>query len=85
MIKAINKQSRKLWHTSNLYLSKNQEEYAKLLCMYSFAEKVFFTNSGSEANDTAVKILWMLNKRTGHPQKRKIIKKTYAENFTKNQ
>jgi len=35
--------------------------------------KVFFCNSGSEANDTAVKILWMLNKRNGNPKKRKII------------
>ena len=35
--------------------------------------KVFFTNSGSEANDTAIKIMWMLNKRKGQPHKRKII------------
>ena len=46
LIEALNKQSSKLWHTSNLYFSKKQEEYAKLLCDNSFAEKVFFTNSG---------------------------------------
>lgn len=40
--------------------------------------KVFFTNSGSEANDTAVKILWMLNKRKGKPKKRKIITRINA-------
>ena len=40
--------------------------------------KVFFCNSGSEANDTAVKMLWMLNKRKGHPKKRKIITRINA-------
>ena len=40
--------------------------------------RVFFTNSGSEANDTAVKILWMLHKRKGHPQKRKILTRINA-------
>jgi adenosylmethionine-8-amino-7-oxononanoate aminotransferase len=40
--------------------------------------KVFFTNSGSEANDTAVKMLWMLNKRKGEPHKRKIITRINA-------
>ena len=40
--------------------------------------KVFFCNSGSEANDTAVKILWMLNKRVGKPKKRKIISRINA-------
>ena len=40
--------------------------------------RVFFTNSGSEANDTAVKILWMLNKNKGNPQKRKIITRINA-------
>ena len=40
--------------------------------------KVFFCNSGSEANDSAVKMLWMLNKRNGHPNKRKIITRINA-------
>ena len=35
--------------------------------------KVFYTNSGSEANDTTVKLLWFMNRRNGNPQKRKII------------
>jgi len=42
------------------------------------AGKVFFCNSGSEANDTAVKMLWMLNKRKGNPKKRKIITRINA-------
>jgi adenosylmethionine-8-amino-7-oxononanoate aminotransferase len=40
--------------------------------------KVFFTNSGSEANDTAVKILWMIARGEGHPHKRKIISRVNA-------
>jgi len=42
------------------------------------AGKVFFCNSGSEANDTVVKMLWMLNKRKGLPLKRKIISRINA-------
>ena len=42
------------------------------------AGRVFYTNSGSEANDTAVKILWMLNKRKGKVNKRKIITRLNA-------
>jgi adenosylmethionine-8-amino-7-oxononanoate aminotransferase len=40
--------------------------------------KVFYTNSGSEANDTSVKMLWMLNRRKGNPQRRKIITRKNA-------
>ena len=40
--------------------------------------KVFFCNSGSEANDTAVKMLWMLNRKKGNPNKRKIITRINA-------
>ena len=40
--------------------------------------KVFFTNSGSEANDTTVKLLWFINKRKGKPQRRKIITRINA-------
>ena len=57
LIKAINKQSRKLWHTSNLYYSKAQEKYASLLCKNSFAENVFFTNSGAESIECGLKIV----------------------------
>ena len=57
LIKALNKQSHKLWHTSNLYFSNDQEEYAKLLCKYSFAEKVFFTNSGTESIECGIKVI----------------------------
>lgn len=42
LVRKLQNQSAKLWHTSNLYLNSEQEEYAKILCQNSFAEKVFF-------------------------------------------
>lgn len=57
LIAALQEQSLKLWHTSNLYLSTTQEMYAKLLCQNSFAQKVFFTNSGVEAIECGLKVV----------------------------
>ena len=57
LIKALNQQSSKLWHTSNLYFSKAQENYAKILCKHSFADKVFFTNSGAESIECGLKVV----------------------------
>ncbi len=57
LIKAINEQSKKLWHTSNLYYNEAQEKYASLLCKNSFAESVFFTNSGTESIECGLKII----------------------------
>ena len=42
LIKALQTQAGKLWHTSNLFRISEQEELAKKLCGYSFADKVFF-------------------------------------------
>lgn len=51
----------------------------KLIELSPFSEgKVYYTNSGSEANDTMVKMLWMLNRRQGRPQRRKIITRLNA-------
>ena len=57
LIKALNKQSKQLWHVSNLYKIKTQEQFAKLLCKNSFADKVFFTNSGTESIECGIKII----------------------------
>lgn len=57
LVKKLQSQVSKLWHTSNLYYSSEQEEYAKLLCDNSFAEKVFFTNSGTEAIEAGLKVI----------------------------
>ena len=57
LIKALQVQSSKLWHISNLYSNPTQEAYAKLLCQNSFAQKVFFTNSGAEAVECGLKVI----------------------------
>ena len=57
LIEALNKQSKQVWHVSNLYKIKKQEQFAKLLCKNSFADKVFFTNSGTESIECGIKII----------------------------
>mgnify|MGYP000005754994 FL=1 len=57
LIQALQEQSSKLWHISNLYSNTTQEAYAKLLCQNSFAQKVFFTNSGAEAVECGLKVI----------------------------
>ena len=57
LVSALKKQSEKLWHTSNLYKNNNQELYAKELCRNTFANRVFFTNSGAEAIECGLKVI----------------------------
>ena len=56
LVLAIQKQVRQLIHTSNLYFTEPQVELAKMLVEHSFAQKVFFCNSGAEANEAAIKL-----------------------------
>jgi len=56
IVNAIKKQAQELIHTSNLYHTLPQTELAKLLTKKSFADKVFFCNSGAEANEAAIKL-----------------------------
>ncbi len=53
---ALQKQAQRLLHVSNLYYIEPQIKLAKLLCTHSFADKVFFCNSGAEANEAAIKL-----------------------------
>ena len=54
--RAIEEQSKRLVHVSNLYYTRPQAELAKLLVENSFANRVFFCNSGAEANEAAIKL-----------------------------
>ena len=66
LVSALKRQSEKLWHTSNLYKNKNQELYAKELCENTFADRVFFTNSGAEAIECGLKVIksyWYLKNK----------------------
>jgi predicted acetylornithine/succinylornithine family transaminase len=53
--KIMQKQSKELWHLSNLYINEPAVKLAKKLCQKTFAEKVFFCNSGGESIEAAIK------------------------------
>jgi predicted acetylornithine/succinylornithine family transaminase len=65
VVDALNKQSRELIHTSNLYHTIPQLELAKRISDASFGGKVFFANSGAEANEAAIKLARRFGKATG--------------------
>ncbi len=56
VVRAIQLQARRLLHVSNLYHIVPQSELARELCRHSFADRVFFCNSGAEANEAAIKL-----------------------------
>jgi acetylornithine/N-succinyldiaminopimelate aminotransferase len=56
VVKALQDQAAKLIHVSNFYYIEPQIQLASLLCKHSFADKVFFCNSGAEANEGALKL-----------------------------
>ncbi len=56
VVAAIQKQSQQLLHASNLYYTEPQVKLAQTLVDHSFARKVFFCNSGAEANEAAIKL-----------------------------
>ena len=56
VVRAIQDQAEKLIHVSNFYYIEPQIQLASLLCQHSFAGKVFFGNSGAEANEGAIKL-----------------------------
>jgi predicted acetylornithine/succinylornithine family transaminase len=57
IVVALQKQAQRLIHVSNLYHIEPQIKLAKILVEHSFADKVFFSNSGAEANEAAIKLL----------------------------
>lgn len=73
IVKTVQEQMTKLWHTSNLFQSSKQEEVAEQLTKHSAGDAVFFANSGAEANEAAIKLA---RKYTG---KSKII--TFLQSF----
>tara|TARA_B100000700_G_scaffold331327_1_gene463180 strand:+ start:3442 stop:4623 length:1182 start_codon:yes stop_codon:yes gene_type:complete len=73
LVDVLTHQAQKLWHTSNLYFNKDQEEYAELLCNNSFAEKVFFCNSGVEAIECGIKVVRSYHNKLNQNFKKNII------------
>lgn len=73
LVAALSEQASKLWHTSNLYRIPNQERLADLLVERTFADTVFFTNSGTEATEAAVKMARKFWHHRGSPEKNEIV------------
>lgn len=56
LVAALNEQALKLWHVSNIYTTQPAQKLAEKLVHHSFADKIFFANSGAEANEAALKL-----------------------------
>ncbi|MEM1232694.1 MAG: aspartate aminotransferase family protein [Pseudomonadota bacterium] len=73
LVEALTDQAGKLWHTSNLYGIPNQQKLADLLVEHTFADTVFFTNSGTESCELAVKMGRKYFFEKGQPERIDII------------
>ncbi len=73
LIKAINKQSKKVWHISNAFKIPEGEKLAKKLVKRTFADSIIFQNSGAEATEAAIKIARRYFYSIGKPNKNRII------------
>jgi len=73
LVKAIQEQSKKLWHVSNAFIIQEQEKLAKRLSDNTFADFVCFQNSGTEATEASIKIARKYFHKIGKPEKNRII------------
>ena len=73
LVTALTDQASALWHTSNLYHIPQQETLAERLVEATFADTVFFTNSGTESCELAVKMVRKYWSDKGQPERHKII------------
>jgi acetylornithine/N-succinyldiaminopimelate aminotransferase len=73
LVAALTAQAQKLWHTSNLFRMPDGERLASRLCEATFADKVFFTNSGAEALEAAIKMARKYQAVSGHPERYRLI------------
>src|ERR1700712_178398 len=73
LVEALKSQADKVWHLSNLYEVPGQEVLARRLTEATFADKVFFTNSGAEALECAIKTARRYQFVKGHPERFRVI------------
>ena len=73
LVAALQQQATRLWHMSNLFKSPDGERLAARLCEQSFADKVFFCNSGAEAMECAIKLTRRYHAMKGYPERYRII------------
>ncbi len=69
LVRTLGEQAQKLWHTSNLYRIPGQERLAKRLADATFADTVFFGNSGVEAIEASIKMARRFQYKNGHPER----------------
>jgi acetylornithine/N-succinyldiaminopimelate aminotransferase len=73
LVKALTEQAHKVWHVSNLYRIPDAERLADRLCAASFADVVFFCNSGTEALEGAIKTARKYHAVSGRPERYRIV------------
>jgi acetylornithine/N-succinyldiaminopimelate aminotransferase len=73
LVAALQAQATRLWHMSNLFKSPDGERLAARLCEQSFANFVFFANSGAEAMECAIKVTRKHHAAKGHPERYRIV------------
>ena len=73
LVSALEDQARKVWHVSNLYRIPEGERLAERLCEATFADFVFFQNSGAEAIECAIKMARKYQSANGKPERCRII------------
>ena len=73
LVAALREQAGRLWHTSNLYRVPEQERLARRLIEVTFADTVFFANSGAEAVECAIKIARRFHYTAGAPERFRLI------------
>ena len=73
LIKALNKQAKKVWHVSNAFIIPEGEQLAKKLVKKTFADYVMFQNSGAEATEAAIKVARKYFYSIGKRQKNRIL------------
>jgi acetylornithine/N-succinyldiaminopimelate aminotransferase len=69
LVEALISQGSRLWHTSNLFQMPEGERLARRLADATFADLVFFANSGAEANEAAIKMARKWHAAAGHPER----------------
>ncbi|MHB2166809.1 acetylornithine transaminase [Alsobacter sp. R-9] len=73
LVAALKEQAEKVWHVSNLYRIPEGERLAQRLVDNTFADHVFFTNSGAEALECAIKMARKYHHANGHPERFRIV------------
>jgi acetylornithine/N-succinyldiaminopimelate aminotransferase len=73
LVEALNIQAQKVWHVSNLFQIPEAERLAERLCAETFADLVFFSNSGAEAMECCIKVARKYHYASGRPERYRLI------------